>query len=76
VVDTGTYRAKLVRELNCGIVLDSDIPEYVSRAIVSLAKNVHRHKEICAMAKKSSTVCNFNWEAMSAKLVSTYDKLR
>jgi glycosyltransferase involved in cell wall biosynthesis len=72
VVDRGTNRAKLVGELHCGIVLDSDAPEDIAEVIVSLANNAKRHKEMSAAAKNSSV----NWEVTSKNLVSTYERLR
>jgi glycosyltransferase involved in cell wall biosynthesis len=76
LVETGTYRAKLVEELDCGVVLKTGTPEDTIHAIVSLAKDTARHRSLSEAAKNAAIARNLNWEAMSVKLISVYDRLR
>jgi glycosyltransferase involved in cell wall biosynthesis len=76
LVESGTYRAKLVEELGCGVVPKTDCAEDTMRAIVSLAEDKRRQKRLSAAAKNAALARNLNWEAMSRKLVSVYDRLR
>jgi len=75
IVEQGTLRAKLVRELGCGIVLENDDPEYVSQVILSLANNPDRSRKMCAEAKSACTALKFDWETMSEKLIRIYRRL-
>jgi glycosyltransferase involved in cell wall biosynthesis len=76
LVESGTYRAKLVEELECGAVLGSDTPEDALQVIVSMAKDTERHRCLSEAAKNAAIARNLNWEAMSVKLISVYDRLR
>lgn len=76
LVESGTYRAKLVEELGCGVVPKTDSAEDTMRTIVSLAEDKRRQKRLSAAAKNAALARNLNWEAMSRKLVSVYDRMR
>jgi glycosyltransferase involved in cell wall biosynthesis len=76
IVESDTYRAKLVEELDCGIVLRNDRPEEALQAITSIAKDPRRHAALSAAAKNAAIARNLSWEAMSVKLISVYDSLR
>jgi glycosyltransferase involved in cell wall biosynthesis len=75
IVDAGTFRAQLVRQLGCGLVLESDDPKDVARMILSLAKYPASHEKLCAEARHASTSMNFNWEAMATRLIEVYMQL-
>jgi glycosyltransferase involved in cell wall biosynthesis len=76
VVESDTYRAKLVEDLDCGIVLRNDRPEEVLQAIASIAKDPRRRVALSTNAKNAAITRNLSWEAMSVKLISLYDTLR
>ncbi len=75
IVEAGTFRAELVKKLKCGVVLESDRPQHVSQIILSLSKHPEQ-LHILATHAKSAAVRTFNWEAMSARLVDVYRRLR
>jgi glycosyltransferase involved in cell wall biosynthesis len=75
IVESGTLRAELIKNLKCGIVLESDDPRDISDAILSLAKNHDQFDEMCAKAKCASTALGFSWEAMSTRLTGVYKRL-
>jgi glycosyltransferase involved in cell wall biosynthesis len=75
IVEPGTVRAKLVKELKCGIVLESDDPNYISQVISSLAKDHHQPNNMGAEAKYASRALRFSWEAMSTRLTGVYRRL-
>jgi len=74
LVEEGTLRAELVRKLNCGVILKSDEACDVSNAINSLADDPLYHHLMSNAAKSASS--EFNWEAMSEKLVHVYRQLQ
>jgi glycosyltransferase involved in cell wall biosynthesis len=75
IVDAGTFRAELVKELKCGIVVENDDPADISLTILSLV-NTHIYHNMSAKAKHASTSRSLGWEAMSARLVAVYSRLR
>jgi len=75
IVEAGTFRAKLVTDLGCGVVLESDHPDYVSQVIVSLTHNPNQYDKMCAVAKSAARARNFDWETMSIKLIHVYRRL-
>jgi glycosyltransferase involved in cell wall biosynthesis len=76
IVDADAFQAELVREHKCGIVLESDNPIYVSQAIMSIARNQILYQRMSEAARAVSTSFGYNWEAMTVKLISVYDRLR
>jgi len=75
VAEGGTIRSKLINELKCGVVLESDDPNDVSRAILWIAAHPDQHLKMCANARYASAAMKFNWEAMSTKLIGVYSRL-
>jgi glycosyltransferase involved in cell wall biosynthesis len=75
LVDPGTMRATLVNRYGCGLVLQSDDSDSISRTIDSLAHNRLQHQTMCSRAKDAVDSGNFKWETMSAKLIGLYDRL-
>jgi glycosyltransferase involved in cell wall biosynthesis len=73
LVDRDTLRAALVKRLKCGIVLEEDNPDYISRTIVSIARDLHRHRSMSTAARQASQ--NFVWEETSTKLIDVYSEL-
>ena len=74
LVEDGTLRAELVRRLNCGFILDSDTPSDVWNAINSIATDPAQRRTMSNAAKAATS--EFNWEAMSKKLVHIYKGLQ
>jgi glycosyltransferase involved in cell wall biosynthesis len=74
IVEPGTVRAELVKELNCGLVLGNDDPSNISQAIISLAANPDQICRMRAEAKRAFAT-QFNWEIMSNMLVGLYERL-
>jgi glycosyltransferase involved in cell wall biosynthesis len=70
VVDRGTLGASVVKEHRCGIVLENQDPNYVSREIISLAENSRRRADMSTAAKRVSQ--EFTWENASRKMVNAY----
>jgi glycosyltransferase involved in cell wall biosynthesis len=75
VVEAGTIRAKLTKELKCGVVLESDDPSEVSRTIVNVAADPGQHRTMGANARNAFADMKLNWEAMSARLIGIYARL-
>jgi len=75
IVGAGTLRARLVEKLKCGVILESDEPSEIAEAILSLANDPERHHEM-SIAGKQASIADFNWEAMSGKLIDVYRRLQ
>jgi len=74
VVEDGTFRADLVRKLECGLVLESDEAGRISEIILSTA-NDHVRLERMRLAARRSADQVFNWEVMSSRLIALYSRL-
>ena len=72
IVDRDTLRATLVNRLRCGVVLEKDTPDYISRTIVSLAENSDQYRSMSVAARRAAR--DFSWEKMSRKLVDVYSR--
>jgi len=75
VVEGNNIRAKLVAEQECGIVLETDAPGDVSKAILELAKNQAVHRKMALASQSACQTLGFTWEAMSIKLRTLYGRL-
>lgn len=74
IVEGGTVRAELVKELECGIVAESQEPSHITSLIRSIAENPDLHRAMCERARNASML-KYNWEAMSRKLIEVYEGL-
>jgi glycosyltransferase involved in cell wall biosynthesis len=74
VVEDGSFRAKLVRELGCGLVVESDVPNLVMEAIVKLASDSVMLGNMRIATDKAAAMM-FSWDAMERKLVDNYKQL-
>jgi glycosyltransferase involved in cell wall biosynthesis len=76
IVESGTYRAKLVSMFDCGSIVEEDSPAKVSQLILSMAKNPDYNLKLSMNARSASQTMKFDWETMSAKLVGIYERLQ
>lgn len=74
IVDSGTFRSKLVEEYQCGIVVESDDPDHLSQIIATFAQDRTLYHKLASASRAAATL-KFNWEAMSDKIVSIYERL-
>jgi glycosyltransferase involved in cell wall biosynthesis len=75
VVEAGTLRAAIVERLGCGVVMKSDAPRDVARLVESVAGDPDlRHA--MSLAAKRAAASQFNWEAMSRRLIEIYKRLQ
>jgi glycosyltransferase involved in cell wall biosynthesis len=75
LVEHGSIRARFVEKHGIGVVLSNDDPGYVAGAIASLAQDPARHQQMITAGKQLAE-SEFNWEAMSNKLVAIYEILQ
>jgi glycosyltransferase involved in cell wall biosynthesis len=76
LVQAGTFSARLVQRFGCGVILETEDGDYVAQMIMSLANDPDRHSEMCSAAKSAVRQMNFNWDAMSGRLVDIYRDLQ
>lgn len=76
IVEAGTFRASLVRRFKCGLVLENDDANDASQLILSIANDPDLHRRMSIQARNTSISMEFNWEAMSAKLIGVYERVR
>jgi glycosyltransferase involved in cell wall biosynthesis len=73
IVESRSFRARLVEKFGAGLVLDADDPQHVSMLVSGLAKDpLKQHNASCG-AKKAAV--GFDWETMSPKLIDIYRRL-
>jgi glycosyltransferase involved in cell wall biosynthesis len=75
LVARGSSRAKFVEKHRCGVVLPNDTSDFVAEVIRSLAEDPAQHQQM-STAGKQLAESEFNWEAMSNKLIRIYEALR
>lgn len=66
--------SQIIKENECGIMVDPLNPDEIARAIEYLAKNPELRRKMGENAKKA-VIEKYNWEEESKKLISLYDKL-
>jgi glycosyltransferase involved in cell wall biosynthesis len=64
---------KLLSEYDCGIIIESVIPEKISKAISELRKNPDRLSELRRNAALASQ--KLNWPIESKKVIEMYTKI-
>jgi len=75
IVERGSLRAQLVSKLKCGLVLESDAPDHVYRALTSLAGDAARMQGMRIGAREAAEQ-TYRWEAMAHRLLNVYKGLR
>jgi len=76
IVERETVRANLVRQFNCGLVLEGDDPNQVAQTILSLANHRDDLHRMSLEAKRAWERLDLNWESMSVRLLAIYERIR
>ena len=66
--------AQVVKEENCGILVDSTKPDQIAEAIIYLLKNPNIAREMGERGRKAVEE-KYNWQMESRKLLRVYDNL-
>ena len=74
MVGARTIRARLVEKLKCGVIVESDEPTKIAQAILSIANDPERRHKM-GLSGKQASMTEFNWQAMSKKLIGIYKGL-
>jgi len=74
LVPDGTYQAEIVKEYNCGVVVDWKEVTDVRRAIKRLAADPELYERL-AEASYEAFGSAFSWEVMTSRLAKAYDRL-
>jgi len=74
LVNEGTSTANIVREENCGLVVDANNIEEIRRAIIKLRDNPELCEELGINARKAHEE-RYSWEIMELRLLALYQEL-
>ena len=74
LVNKGTSTANIVREENCGLVVDANNIEEIKEAIIKLRDNPELCEELGANARRAYEQ-KYSWEIMEKRLLTLYQNL-
>lgn len=66
---------RVLTEVNSGITVDPDLPESISNAVETLARNPELRKTLKENGREAA-LDRYNWRPQSLKLSKLYDGLR
>jgi len=64
----------IVTQSNCGVLVDPSNPNQIRQAILSLANNPNKRKELGANGRKA-ILKKYNWDNEARELITMYNKL-
>ena len=74
IVNKDSSTARIVKEVNCGIVIDGENIEEIRNAIIKLKNN----PELCNTLGNNGRIAyenKYSWEIMSKNLLNLYEKI-